>query len=165
MEDEKKPNEMKENNDNPMAEDYAKAIKELKETTVSKQDYEALRAENQKLLRSLVNGETQGDKKKEESPANLDTLRKAAFAENQSNLEQAQNILALREAIMKQGGEDPFLPIGCNIAPTREDRETAKNVADCFAHCIEYAEGDSELFTNELMRLTKDAMPMAGRKK
>ena len=25
--------------------------------------------------------------------------------------------------------------------------------------CVEYAEGDSELFTNELMRRTNDAMP------
>ena len=25
--------------------------------------------------------------------------------------------------------------------------------------CVEYADGDSELFTNELMRRTNDAMP------
>lgn len=39
------------------AEDYIEAIKNLKQTTVDKTAYDALRSENKKLLESLVNGE------------------------------------------------------------------------------------------------------------
>ena len=37
--------------------------------------------------------------------------------------------------------------------------EKGEDVAKCFEHCIEFAEGDSALFTNELNRLTKDTGP------
>ena len=39
------------------AEDYIEAIKNLKQTTVDKSAYDSLRAENKKLLESLINGE------------------------------------------------------------------------------------------------------------
>ena len=39
------------------AEDYIEAIKNLKQTTVDKTAYDALRSENKKLLESLINGE------------------------------------------------------------------------------------------------------------
>ena len=39
------------------AEDYIEAIKSLKQNTVDKTAYDALRSENKKLLESLINGE------------------------------------------------------------------------------------------------------------
>lgn len=39
------------------AEDYIEAIKNLKQTTVDKTAYDALRSENKKLLESLINGD------------------------------------------------------------------------------------------------------------
>ena len=44
--------------------------------------------------------------------------------------------------------------------PTNEDYEAAQKVADAFQSCIDVAEGDPEIFTRELMRITKDAAPL-----
>ena len=46
------------------------------------------------------------------------------------------------------------------IVPTTEDIECANRVAEVVKECIEYADGDSQLFTNELNRRTVDvALP------
>ena len=57
---------------------------------------------------------------------------------------------------MAKGEPDPFLPYGKQISPTRQDEETAAKVAQIYQECIDYAEGDSEVFTNELQRRTRD---------
>lgn len=58
MADEKLVNEQPaETTSTTTAEDYIEAIKNLKQTTVDKTAYDALRSENKKLLESLVNGE------------------------------------------------------------------------------------------------------------
>lgn len=59
MADEKLINEQpaEENQSTTTAEDYIEAIKSLKQNTVDKTAYDALRSENKKLLESLVNGE------------------------------------------------------------------------------------------------------------
>ena len=57
---------------------------------------------------------------------------------------------------MENGQPDPFIPVGKQISPSREDIEIAEKVAQVYKECIEYANGDSEVFTNELMRRTRD---------
>ena len=59
MADEKLINEQpaEETTSTTTAEDYIEAIKSLKQNTVDKTAYDALRSENKKLLESLVNGE------------------------------------------------------------------------------------------------------------
>lgn len=144
--------------------DYIEAIKELKNSTVPKEDYNKLREENQKLLKSLVNGET--IEVAAETPVDVNELRKELFSADSdlSNLDYATKAVQLRDAIIAQGGKDPFLPWGKQIAPTQDDIESAEKVAEALKMCIEYAEGDSEIFTNELMRITRDTAPLARRK-
>ena len=80
--------------------------------------------------------------------------------EHQSNLEYWENALNLRQALIDSGENDPFLPYGHKIVPTTEDVECANRVAEVVKECIEYANGDSQLFTNELNRRTVDvALP------
>lgn len=135
--------------------DYIEAIKEMKKNTVSKSEYEKLQEENRKLLKSLVNGETI-DLPADKEPVDISKLREDLFLKEHSNLEYAKLSLKLREAVMEQGGEDTFLPVGHGVQITQADRDTAERVAAAFQHCIDYAEGDSEIFTNELMRITQD---------
>lgn len=146
------PEETIENND------YIEAIQELKENTVAKTEYEKLKAENQKLLKSLVNGETIQTEQK----ADVGALREELFNKdcNLSNLDYISKSLELRDAIIAEGGADPFLPYGKNIMPTDYDIETANRVAAVFKECIEYANGDSNVFTNEFMRRTVDSVPV-----
>ena len=135
--------------------DYIAAIKELKENSVDRSKYEQLRAENKKLLDSIVNG-TEVAHPAAEQKKSIEELRAAYLKEDQSNLEYITNTLKLREAIMAEGKPDPFLPIGEQIMPTDTDIATAQKVADVLQECVDYAEGDSAVFTNELQRRLVD---------
>lgn len=133
-----------------MTPDYLAAINELKQNSVNREDYDKLKAENKKLLDSIVNG-TEVALPKEDKKS-IEELRAAYLKEDQSNLEYITNTLKLREALMAEGKPDPFLPIGEQILPTDEDVRTAQKVADVLQECVDYAEGDSNVFTNELQR-------------
>ena len=135
--------------------DYIAAIKELKENSVDRSKYDALKAENRKLLDSIVNG-TDVDLPAKEEKKSVEELRKAYLKEDQSNLEYITNTLKLREAIIAEGKPDPFLPIGNQIMPTDDDIKTANKVAQVLQECVDYAEGDSAVFTNELQRRMVD---------
>lgn len=144
--------------------DYIDTIKNLKENSVDRSKYEALRADNKRLLDAVVNGQTV------EAPAakqevDIDALRKKLFkTEEQTNLDYCKNALALREALIEKGEADPFLPCGSKTLPTDEDRTTAQRVAEVMQECIDYADGDSNVFTNELMRRTVDTGPIRRKK-
>lgn len=140
--------------------DYLAAIKELKENSVNRSEYEKLRAENKKLIDTVVNG-IPGQEEQvvvKHSKEQIDDLRNDLFNSPRelNNLEFITKTMELREALMENGEPDPFLPVGKQISPTRDDIEGAEKVAQVYKECIEYAEGDSEVFTNELMRRTRD---------
>lgn len=137
--------------------DYIEAIKQMRENTVDKSQYLKLKEENKRLLTSLVNGETLSADSVAET-VDVKKLRAELYgSENDySNLEYITKTLQLRDAIIEQGGTDPFLPYGKNIAPTNEDIVAAEKVASVLRECIEYADGDSAIFTNELQRRMVD---------
>lgn len=140
--------------------DYVAAIKELQNNSVSKEQYLKLKGENKKLLDALVSGN--GIDLPVQKPAvDIDAMRKELFSKDTqlTNLEFVEKSLALRDALIEQGEPDPFLPIGSRITPTPEEERLAENVAEIYRECIEYADGNSEVFTNELMRRTVDVMP------
>lgn len=151
------------------ADDYIDAIAKLKASSVDRSEYEAVRAENKKLLDSLVNGSKVEVETEPKGPTYRDPqeIRKELFDVDNplTNLEYVTKAVELRDALLAKGEKDPFLPYGHNISPTEEDERAAENAANVFKHCIEYADGDDEVFTNELQRLTEDAMPLRGRKK
>lgn len=136
------------------AEDYISAINELKNKTVDRSKYDALKAENKKLIESLVNGQEVSTAPTEK--VDVDALRKELFTkDNQmTNLEFASKTLKLRDALIAKGEQDPFLPYGEKIVPTTEDNECAMRVANVLKECIDYANGDPNVFTNELQRRT-----------
>ena len=140
--------------------DYLAAIKELKEKSVDRSEYDKLRAENKKLIDAVVNGQPGQEEQVvvKHSKEQIDDLRNDLFNSPRelNNLEFITKTMELREALMENGEPDPFLPVGKQISPTRDDIEGAEKVAQVYKECIEYAEGDSEVFTNELMRRTRD---------
>ena len=140
--------------------DYITAIKELKQNSVNRSEYEKLRAENKKLIDAVVNGQPGQEEQVvvKHSKEQIDDLRNDLFnsPKELNNLEYVTKAMELREALMENGEPDPFLPVGKQISPTRDDIEGAEKVAQVYKECIEYAEGDSEVFTNELMRRTRD---------
>lgn len=136
--------------------DYVAAIQELQNNSVSKTQYEKLRTENKKLLDALVSGQ-QIDLPKEEKP-NIDELRKKLFNKdaNLSNLEYVDTALKLRNALIEKGERDPFLPVGDRVNETAEMYDIAQRVADGLQECVDFADGDSGIFTAQLQRITKD---------
>ena len=140
--------------------DYLAAIKELKQNSVNRSEYDKLRAENKRLIDAVVNGQPGQEEQVlvKHSKEQIDDLRNDLFnsPKELNNLEYITKAMELREALIENGEPDPFLPVGKQISPTRDDIEGAEKVAQVYRECIEYAEGDSEVFTNELMRRTRD---------
>ena len=138
-----------------MTQDYVAAINELKQNSVDRSKYEELKAENKKLLNSIVNGQTV-DVPKGPEYREIGVIRDELFNHEHNNLEYVKLALELRDTLIAKGEPDPFLPIGNQVSPTAFDEETAQKVADIYRECIEYADGDSALFTQELQRRTRD---------
>ena len=138
-----------------MTPDYLAAIKELKQNSVDRAEYDKLRAENKKLLDSIVNGQSVEVESVPEKKS-IEELREAYLKEDQTNLEYITNTLNLRKALIEEGKPDPFLPIGNQILPTDEDVAAANKVAEVLQECVDYADGDSSVFTNELQRRLVD---------
>ena len=141
--------------------DYIDQIKKLKESSVSKDDYNKLKADNKKLIDALANG-TQVDvvESKVSAVENINNLRTKLFGKgnNLDNLEYCKTAVELRDALIENGERDPFLPFGHNVVTTESDNETAERVASVLKECIDYADGDSDIFTNELQRRTVDVV-------
>lgn len=145
------------------SQDYLATIAELKKNSVSRDEYNKLRAENKNLLQTLVEGgQIQAVESKPE--VDVDALRGELFDVNceLNNLQFVEKTLQLRNALMDKGEPDPFLPVSSRYAPTIEDITKANKVAEAFQSCVDYADGNSEIFTQELMRITKDSNPMPG---
>lgn len=140
-----------------MTPDYLATIKELKQNSVDRQKYDQLKAENKRLLDSIVNGQ-EIDLPKQEQKRSIEEIRQELFKGDVdlSNLDFIKDALELRSALIAEGEPDPFLPVGNQIAPTDFDIATAEKVANVLQECVDYAEGDSAVFTNELQRRTVD---------
>jgi len=158
MADEKLINEQpaEETTSTTTAEDYIEAIKSLKQNTVDKTAYDALRSENKKLLESLVNGEEIQPQNKVLSES-IDELRHDILNNDSlTNLEYWDKVLKLRSALLKRGDEDPFVPQGQKVNATAADYATAEKVATIMQEMVDNSEGDPNVFLNEYQRRVKD---------
>ena len=146
--------------------DYIAAINVIKQNSVPREQYEELKGERDELLDTLING-GQVEMIDPSTKPSISDLRKELFSKEaaekgMTNLDFVTKSLELRKAIMESGGTDPFLPIGRGIELTRDDYEAAEFTAQQFQECIDIAKGNSEVFTNELMRRTIDnSLPTA----
>ena len=141
--------------------DYIAEIQKLKSNTVSIDEYNRLKNDNKKLITALASGEGIATATPEPEK-NINELRNKLLKNGNSlnNLEYVQTAVELRDALIAQGQRDPFLPYGEGVLPTAEDVECANRVANIYKECIEYADGDPDIFTSELQRRTVDAGPI-----
>ena len=137
-----------------MEADYVQAIQELRANSVDKSAYDKLRDENRKLLNTLTSG---GSIETPTEKVNVEDLRKELFTKELSNLEFCEKALKLREAVIEDGGPDPFIASGKMRVATDQDIAAANKVAGVLQSCIDIANGDSQVFTMELQRVMKDA--------
>lgn len=168
MENDNVTNEELNNSENGTASEYIQAINEMKKNTVSKEEFDKLKEENKMLLNSLVNDvHTEGEEEKKEDAVDISKLRDELFStdnQDMTNLDYITKVMALRKALMDKGERDPFLPSGQNILPTDEDIKTANRVAEVYQNCIDIADGNPDIFTQELQRVTVDVAPQNKRR-
>ena len=132
---------------------YIEALNQLKANSVDKADYEKLMAENKKLLDSIVNG-TEVALPASETES-IDDLRKKLANSSEdgiSSLEYADTALKLRQRLLEEGQEDPFVAHGSQYSPTQLDYDRANRVAAILQDCVDNAEGDDATFLAELKK-------------
>ena len=139
--------------------DYLAAINELKQNSVDRSKYDALKAENKRLIDSIVNGTDIGQVTVEEKES-IEELRRKVNNPHQTNLDYWTNVLKLRDALIEEGYEDPFVGASSQYTPTLVDYDNANKVATVFKEMVEVADGDPDVFLNEYQRRVKD-MPNA----
>lgn len=137
--------------------DYIETIKKLKSESVSRADYIKLKEENKKLITALSNGEYINETPASKPAVDKDALRKELYNidSNLTDVQYVSKTLELRQAIIDEGGRDPFLGI-TEDDPTEQDKLDAQRVADCLQSCVDYADGDNSIFLNELARVTTE---------
>ena len=135
--------------------DYIAQIKNLKENSVSKEDYNKLKADNKKLIDALANG-TQVEgvvEPKVSAVEKIQNLRKELFgseSNSMNDLDMVSKMLELRKEIIDNGGTDPFLPKGHKVRITDNDKECANRVARVLTECVEDAEGSNRRFMSNV---------------
>ena len=145
-------------------EDYLAAIKELKQNTVDRAKYDKLKEENKKLLETVINGGEYSNGQ-EDSSVDIDELRKNVFDNpDPTNLEYVTNVLALRDALIEEGYEDPFVPQGSQIVASEQDRLLAEKVANKLKEMVDKADGDPHVFRAEFNRYVKTPTEMVPKK-
>lgn len=151
--------------------DYIEAIKELKNTTVPKDQYQRLREENKKLLNAVLNGQEVQGTPKTETVENLQQelkdLKKdlsQAQEEGMSNLEYVSKSLKYRDTAIKLGLQDPFVP-NSPLGPDDNDFQTAKKVADRLQEIVDQSNGNPLVFRNLFDELVRDDSKMPKIKK
>lgn len=155
MSEEEKEKQNPDNEPEMTAKEYINQINDLKEKTVSREEYERIKNDNRELAKALINGtgaNIPGITKPEEKP-DLDDLRKKLFTKKSKNdLEYFTNLLALRDGVMADGQPDPFLPVNREFRATAQDEADAERIATQIKEAIEYADGDPAVFSNDLRR-------------
>ena len=135
--------------------DYISALNEMKKNTVSKEAYDKLRADNKKLLDTIVSGQSLEQTEVKEE-VDVDALRKELFGKSRrdlSNLEYVDKTLKLRKALMEKGEQDPFvMKAGRTSSPEAEDFKKAERVASVLQECVDIADGNDSVFDNEFQR-------------
>lgn len=135
--------------------DYISALNEMKKNTVSKEAYDKLRADNKKLLDTIVSGQSLEQTEVKEE-VDVDALRKELFGKSRkdlSNLEYVDKALQLRKALMEKGEQDPFvMKAGRTSSPEPEDFKKAERVASVLQECVDIADGNDSVFDNEFQR-------------
>lgn len=136
------------------ADSYIEALKKMKETTVSKDEYDRLKIENRKLLNSLANGEYQEQSKQEEKIPTREECYKA-YRKNdfKSDLDYWKNMCELRKATINEYGLDPTVTGSYGVTPTGErleseygEAEAMENQFEIIESIIEASEGNPRTF-------------------
>lgn len=136
---------------------YLDTINELKNNTVSKEDYYKLKDENKTLLNSIMDGTATASTETVKPTAQ--ELRNKIFGpdcDKLSDIEYVEGLCDLRDILLDEEGIDYMAPTGTQYTADYNDIQTANRVYNGFRHCLEVADGDNAIFVQEVSRITND---------
>lgn len=117
----------------------------IKTEMVSKESYNQLKKENQQLLNSLVNGNSDGFRPKEDT-FNRKEAEEKLISRNTTNLDFWKSTIAICEDEIAKGHEDPMVPHSKNVEPTSADFEFAENLRETIKQAINDSDDDPVRF-------------------
>lgn len=128
---------------------------ELKSNSVSKEEFERMKAERNRYFKMYTQGYRPEQEEVSKPKKSVNELRKEFFTmpEEANNLEYWKKVLELRNSVIEEGGKDPFVPSGSKISPTHDDYEAAKRVAEGIQYAIDESENDPESFNRILNKI------------
>lgn len=139
---------------------YLDTIAEMRKNSVSREEYDKVRNENKTLLENIANGRYTDDAAATEEPKPTSAeLREKIFGKDSdtlTDLEFVKGLCDLRDALLEETGTDYFAPTGSQYAADYNDIQTAQKVYDGFRHCVDVADGDNQIFIQEMTRITND---------
>lgn len=144
---------------------FLKAAEDVRKNTVSKEEFDKLKAENKKLTEFIVEG-GDGTSKASTKPEvrSKAELQKVLANEETNNYEYAKAALELRKQLIDEGKRDPFLPNSSQIPTTSVDVEGAEKVAKVLQECVDESEGDPETFNFLFGKRVNDSSPLLNAK-
>lgn len=136
--------------------DYIEQIEKLKESTVDKAEYDALKAENKKLVETLSIRKTKEPTPNEEPKKDISKLWKDFRSIKNGDCKLWSKALEIREETIKQEGYDPFTSPDKELSHNKNEMEAYENVAKVVKDCLDQAKGDDEVFRSVLKAKTYD---------
>lgn len=143
----------------------ADIIAELRANTVPKNKYERLEQENKKLMRAIANGE-EVQVEAPKTPEEINKQRETFLKENNAGpVKFWTDFLEVREYDIEHNKRDPMKGFGKMYIPNEEEDMWMDRVADVVSQCLEIADGDDIVFSNELNRRINDVGVAVPKKK
>lgn len=136
---------------NPEDKTLLEAYNDLKENSVSKKEYDRVLKRNEDLTQALIQNDKldKDDKPKESNMDKIKRLTNELYSdkrEDMTNLDYCQKTVELRDAIIEEGGRDPFLPTSGENKDSYANQQTAEKVANGLKQMVKDADGSPEAF-------------------
>lgn len=140
-----------------MTNDYIEQIKNLKANSVSKADYDKLRAENKQLLDAVVNGNSSVVSEPAKPKRSFEEIGKElASTDWATNKDFFALSEEFREAMIEQKGIDPWMYKGepsDRVEYTDKDYDDAARIEEFINHMHDFDDEASQIYNAEINRI------------
>ena len=133
---------------------YIDALKKMKETSVSRDAYDKLMADNKALLDAMINGRDIELPAKEEPEVDVKKLREEYLATDgsESNIDFFKKLMTLRNETIKEYGQDPIFAKGHKYTSSANEMQEISEAYNIISDCLEQSDGDNDTFMRLLNR-------------
>lgn len=135
--------------------DYIETINQLKQNSVSKDEYMKLKNENKQLLNAIASNQVV--EVAAEPEIDIKEVRENVFKNhsNLSNREFVDNVVKLYDYELEHSGKNIFMPNDPNYIPTQDDINQVDNMVTGFKNALEEANGNDLIFNQYMERILK----------